>query len=227
MLIDRTRVLTLARQPEVLALLAGVTAVLVGFLVVGGGAGHPRVPLPAAPVRTPARAPGLAARPSDIASAIGAVRAATEDLSALSAAGVSSSGQARRVVAAVVTGSLQAKLERSLPAVASEVQARLRGLRTPHVFDGWPLGYRVESFETSHATVAVWHLDVGASSALGLMSAQYTTTTYDLRWIEGSWRIAAVSSVPGPTPPSTSAPAPEVDEFAREINALSPYSNVP
>lgn len=233
MLIDRRRALALARKPELPAVLAGVLVVLGVFLFVGGGAGHPH---PGATRRSrvahklgPGPLPSVR-RPPTSASArskAGAVRAATSDLTELSAAGVGSRTQARQVVAAVVTGSLQSRLERSLPVVAGEVQARLRGSRTPHVFDGWPLGFRVETFEASQATVAVWHLDVGASSALGLMTAQYTTTTYDLRWSEGSWRMDAVSAIPGPTPPSASAPPAEVDEFAREVNALSPYAYGP
>jgi hypothetical protein len=127
----------------------------------------------------------------------------------------------------VTAGPLQTRLLKALPAVAGEVQGRLAGSRAADVFDGWPLGFRVEDFTTSQATVSLWHLDVGASSALGLMTAQYTTTTYGLRWTNGAWRIYTVSSVPGPTPPAASASAAEVDQFAREVDALSRYANVP
>ena len=158
---------------------------------------------------------------------MGAVHSATRYLSQLSEAAVANGHVARQIVNAVTTGSLRAELERSLPATATAIEKRLRGSRSATVFEGWPLGFRVESFEPSRATVAIWHLDVGASSALGLMTTQYTTTTYELRWIENSWRIAAAESVAGPTPPPPSAPSAEVDEFARETRALARYTYGP
>lgn len=234
--IDPRRATTMVRKSEALAALAVLAGLMVGvfcFLAVRSaiGGSHPRAQRAATERRKSAPARVLAARHTSSVpsrrSEIGAVRAATGALAALAAAGVGTAARAREIVAATTTGSLQAKLERSLPAVASAVQARLRGSRTAGVFDGWPLGYRVESFDPSRATVAVWHLDVAASSSIGLVTAQYTTTTYELRWIQGSWRIDAVSSVSGPTPPPASAPTAEVDEFAREASALSRYAYVP
>ena len=226
-----TRALARARRPEILAVLAGALVVLIGWVAFGGSPRDQRsMPGTSRTGRTTRDAPNLppALRTvPTLLSRAGAVQAATRYLAELSAAGVSGSGRARRVVEAATTGSLQAKLLKALPGVAGAIQARLTGSRSADVFAGWPLGFRVERFAASQAMVALWHLDVGASSALELMTAQYTTTTYSLRWINGMWRVYAVSSVPGPTPPSASAPAVEVDQFAREINGLSRYVYVP
>jgi hypothetical protein len=218
-------------KPELAALAAGALLVLLAFLLLSDSGGSHRAKLRAnrqEPQATSSR-PASQARP-DIPSehsGIGAVHSATRYLSELSEAAVANDHVARQIVNAITTGSLRATLERSLPATATAIEERLRGSRSATVFDGWPLGFRVESFDSSRAMVAIWHLDVGASSALGLMTTQYTTTTYELRWIERSWRIAAAESVAGPTPPPASAPAAEVDEFARETRPLARYTYGP
>jgi len=114
-----------------------------------------------------------------------------------------------------------------MPQLAASIAVRLRKRRAPAAFDGWPLGYRVLTFDHSGATIAVWHLDVASSSALELASVDYETTTYRLRQLSGGWRIEHVTTMPGPAPPPPTAPARELDAFARAAAAFSTYRYVP
>ncbi len=75
--------------------------------------------------------------------------------------------------------------------------------------------------------MSVWHLDLAASSTLGLMTTDYATTTYEVRWLGGTWRIARASNAAGPTPPPLDASRADVDRFAAAVWQFSGYSYVP
>jgi hypothetical protein len=215
---------TVLRRPEALAALAG--AVIAVIAVIAIVALEPRTPgRPAATSREHTRASrsssGFPRSPS------GAVQAATADLLALGHAAVSGGAAARRAVDAIAAVPLRTTLDGSLPRVASAIRARLHGQADSGAFDGWPLAFRVGAFGDSRAVVSLWHVDTAASPALQLVSADYLTTTYVLEWISGTWRIVRAVSVAGPTPPSTSAPAAEVDRFARTVTRFTQYRYVP
>jgi hypothetical protein len=157
----------------------------------------------------------------------GAVQAATSYLLVLGQAGLAGGAQARRTVAAVAAGPLQAALAQSLPRVASAIQARLRDRAAPGALEGWPLAFRLDAFHGSHAVVSIWQLDTAASTALNLVSTDYATTTYALAWIRGTWRIETARTTAGPTPPTASAPPAQVVGFARAVAELSHYRYAP
>lgn len=157
----------------------------------------------------------------------GTAEAATTYLGLLATTAAGDSNDARARVSAMTTGSLRAELEHGLPVLARALRARLASTEATAAFEGWPLGYRVTSFSPARATVAVWHLDLAASSTLGLMTSDYLTTTYEVRWLAGTWRIDRASNVPGPTPPAPNAPLPAVDRFATAIREFSGYRYAP
>jgi hypothetical protein len=140
---------------------------------------------------------------------------------------VSGGVAARRAVDAIATGSLRTTLDQSLPRVASAIHARLRGQAEGGAFKGWPLAFRLAAFDGSRAVVSLWHVDTAASSALGLASVDYLTTTYVLQWIRGIWRIGRAASTPGPTPPATGSPAAQIANFARAVTRFTQYRYVP
>jgi hypothetical protein len=158
---------------------------------------------------------------------VGAVAAATSDLVALGNAAVGNPADARRLADTIATGALAQRLKSGLPALVAAIHARVRDTRAPLTLVGWPLGYRLLTFDGSTATVALWHLDVAASSALQLMTVDYATSMYRLRFLSGTWRIDRVSTASGPTPPPASAPAWQLDAFARSAGTFSRYRYVP
>jgi hypothetical protein len=202
---------------EALALIAGAAVVVLAVRALGdSGSSHGR---------RPSREPRSSARSSlgFAHSPTGAAEAATTYLGLLAETAAFDGTDARARVNAMTTGSLRAELQRGLPIVASALRARLASRAAPAAFDGWPLGYRVTSFTATSATVSVWHLDLAASSTLGLMTTDYATTTYEVRWLAGTWRIDRARNVAGPTPPSPTAPLPVIDRFAMAVREFSGY----
>jgi hypothetical protein len=208
------------RWPEALALLAGAIVVVVAVAALRGtGRSHGSRD----PIREPSprsvTAVGFAHSPS------GATGAATTYLGLL--AETAASGKADERMSAMTTGALRSQLEQGLPVLAHILRARLASSAAPCAFDGWPLGYRVMRFSAARATVSVWHLDVAASSTVGLMTTDYATTTYDVRWVAGSWHIDQARTVRGPTPPPPNASLPVVDRFATAVRAFARYRYAP
>lgn len=202
---------------EALALVAGAVVVVVAVRALGdSGPSHQR---------GPSREPRPSARSSLVFahSPTGAAEAATTYLGLLAETAAVDSPDTRARVNAMTTGSLRAELQQGLPVLASALRARLESGTAPAAFDGWPLGYRVTSFTATRATVSVWHLDLAASSTLGLVTTDYATTMYEVRWLAGTWRIDGARNVVGPTPPSPNAPSPVVDRFAMAVRAFSGY----
>jgi hypothetical protein len=215
---------------ELLALLLGAAIALVGFVALRGASQRERGYLPRGSTalrREPSKRISRATTVSARRTVATVIRTSTSDLAVLASATIDGPSRAHSVVAAVATGPLATELDREFAVASDRIARRLRRSGAARLFAGWPLGFRVIHFARSHATVAIWHLDIGASSALGLMDTQYTTTTYALRWVGGRWRVAAASSIAGPTPPPATAPPAEVNEFAREVEGLTRYRYAP
>lgn len=202
---------------EALALIAGALVVVVAVRALGdSGPSHEL---------GPSREPRSSAQSSLFfaRSPTGAAEAATTYLGLLAETAAVDSTDVRARVNAMTTGSLRAQLQQGLPVLASALRARLASRADPAAFEGWPLGYRVTSFTATSATVSIWHLDLAANSTLGLMTTDYATTTYEVRWLDGTWRIDRARNVAGPTPPSPNAPLPVVDRFAMAVREFSGY----
>jgi hypothetical protein len=76
-----------------------------------------------------------------------------------------------------------------------------------------PLAWRVDSFATDQARVAVWVVTILSATEVAAPQAEYATVTLDLAWVDGDgnhdgdddrkggdWRVDAVRDTPGPTP---------------------------
>jgi hypothetical protein len=63
-----------------------------------------------------------------------------------------------------------------------------------------PLAWNVESFTSTEATVSVWTFSLLSAADVAMPQTEWTTTSFDLEWLQGGWRIAAVRESVGPTP---------------------------
>ena len=63
------------------------------------------------------------------------------------------------------------------------------------------VGYRVDGFSRSEATVAVWRVGIVGSGAALQPQQAWRTETVSLLWETGGWKVASFASAPGPTPP--------------------------
>ena len=206
---------------EAVALIAGAVVVIAAVAALrGSGPTHRHVPRRKLQPHHP---PALGFPDS----ASGAAEAAATYLELLAETTAADSTDTRARVGAMTAGSLRTELEQGLPVLAHALRARLASSVAPAAFDGWPLGYRVTSFSAARATVSVWHLDLAASSTLGLMTTDYATTTYEVRWLAGTWRIDRARNVAGPTPPPPNAPSPVIDRFAASVREFTGYRYAP
>src|SRR4029077_19890559 len=89
-----------------------------------------------------------------------------------------------------------------------------------------PVGYRVQRFSPSHATIAVWYVGIVGSGATVQPQQSWRTQVVALMWEHRAWKVSSYESSSGPTPPlSTAAVAespgdlfaaiPRFEEFAR------------
>jgi hypothetical protein len=151
-----------------------------------------------------------------------AVQSATTDLLVLIRAVFGTSRGAKPTVDRLAVGALRSRLA-AFPQVAVRIQRRVAAAGAPAAFVSWPLGYQAHLVTPSQAVVSIWHLDVAATTALGLAGAEYQTTIFHMAWARNSWRIQSVTARPGPTPPTATAPAAEVDAFALAANSFTRY----
>lgn len=94
-------------------------------------------------------------------------------------------------------------------------------------FRSWLLGYRVRSYSSALAQVALWNMGVMVS-ALGVVPPDYSTTTCVLRWTGGDWKVSDSRVSQGPTPPSSPAiTVAQAAAFAAAAHQFASYTYVP
>ena len=82
------------------------------------------------------------------------------------------------------------------------------------------MGYRVSGFTLNRATVAVWGMALFGSGAYEPVS-QWATSTLDLVWQRGGWRVASMRNRPGPSPRWS------IEELARAVRSFEEFRHVP
>jgi len=63
-----------------------------------------------------------------------------------------------------------------------------------------PMAWRVESFTSDEATVAVWIVTVLSAQEVAVPQSEWTTVTLQMAWADSGWRVDAARDIPGPTP---------------------------
>lgn len=71
-----------------------------------------------------------------------------------------------------------------------------------------PIGYEVEAFNPSRARILTWGFTLLGNSSAVEPAAYFGLTHTELRWVGGSWRIAATRAGFGPTPTLATKPGP-------------------
>jgi hypothetical protein len=80
------------------------------------------------------------------------------------------------------------------------------GLQT--LYSSVPIGYEVEAFSPARARILTWGFTLLGNSSAVEPEAYFGLTHTELRWVEGTWRIAATSAGFGPTPRLATNPGP-------------------
>jgi hypothetical protein len=159
----------------------------------------------------------------------GAATAATAYLSALSGPALLDRAAVSRTLAAIVSvgsrdeliGAYQTAADRAREQLGvGDASAQSVVLRSASV------GYRVDGFQPHAASISVWRVGIVGSGASIPPRQSWRTETVALVWEDGTWKIDAVRSSPGPTPPlagtltdgaDLAAAIPTFEEFSREL----------
>jgi hypothetical protein len=202
-----------------LGLSAGALVVgLLGGLSLGGDDNKPAKPTGPGPTKAVAGVPVGYAR-----SHAGAVAAAAAYVRSLNEA-TSLSVEKRRAVIEVITSTgARNDVQTRADEAYSIVDKAAPNDGSLFVRSG-TLAFRVDIYDDSKATVAVWTVDViGAGTAGG--QAGWGTKTVSLKWEENDWKLAGFpTQQEGPTPTPQGQPTPG-DAFAASIKDLEPLSH--
>jgi hypothetical protein len=110
----------------------------------------------------------------------------------------------RRLVDLLATSDARDGLARAYEQGAAQARARLAADSVPApvvILRAALVGYRIDRFTPSAATVAVWRVGIVGSGATVPPQQSWRTETVSLVWERGAWKVASFASAPGPTPP--------------------------
>lgn len=88
----------------------------------------------------------------------------------------------------------------------------LTGGSGPIVYRQAVVAHRLEAFDAARARVAIWNVGVLTRAGVAPPQAAWATSTFDLVWERGDWRIWAETVVPGPAPILNDSTAPATTE---------------
>jgi hypothetical protein len=179
------------------------------------------------PSSVPAPRPSAAASPTPTRT--GAVAAAAHAITAFNGDVLLNPSRLQQVVARVASAESRVQLTAVFERASSETRSKLGAGTVPApviVLRSVPVGYQLERFSTTQATVAVWYVGIVGSGATVQPQQSWRTEVVSLVWEGGTWKVSSFRSADGPTPPLSTAeiPAtptqlfaaiPRYDEFRR------------
>jgi hypothetical protein len=174
----------------------------------------PGPPPPAQPRRARRRPKPTA---GEARTAGGAVAAASGFVGALDGRALLDGSRLRAIIRADAASSVVGRLLAAYGQASTQAGRRL-GLGTLPppivIIRAASVGYRLEAFSPAAATVSIWRVGIIGSGATVQPEQSWRTETVSLVWSGGGWKIAALASRPGPTPPlATNAASTAVELF--------------
>ena len=186
----------------------------------------PIAPLPDASA-DPAPPPVETAGPFASRTKAGAARTAAQALSVLADPRLLSSPQARHTAVARIA---QPRYRAELAPLFERTYGYLDELlgastdRREVVLQMTPVGYRVDAFSATRASVAVWQVTLLATPERAPIAA-WSTSRAELAWSGGRWRVERFGvDTPGPVPSVTAPEAPlGAGDFVAAAQGFSPF----
>lgn len=163
----------------------------------------------------PGRVPPAPTRASAVAAAARSITAFDGDV-------LLQPAHLRAVIARIASAASRAQLTAAFAEASAQTRAKLGAGTVPTpviVLRSVPIGYRIERFSTSSATVAVWYVGIVGSGATVQPQQSWRTQVVSLVWEDRSWKVSAFRSSAGPTPPLSTA---EVAGSASDLFAAIP-----
>ncbi|MFI8999033.1 hypothetical protein [Streptomyces sp. NPDC053542] len=90
-----------------------------------------------------------------------------------------------------------------------------------------PVGTKIEKFDGSTAKVAVWYSSLFGLAGEGSenpVAESWYTTTMQLRWVEGDWKIADLTQKKGPAPVGRDQAAATAEEMSKAVEGFGGFT---
>ncbi|MFF3753849.1 hypothetical protein ACFYYH_25845 [Streptomyces sp. NPDC002018] len=90
-----------------------------------------------------------------------------------------------------------------------------------------PVGTSVESLDDDSAKVSVWYtglIGMSGPDSTDPVSTTWKTWTFDLRWLDSDWKIAAESQKDGPAPVPGDVAASTADEISKAVEQYGGFT---
>jgi hypothetical protein len=161
----------------------------------------------------PSPLPPAGAAPTPTRSA--AVAAAAHAITAFNGDVLLDPSRLPRVVARIASAESRVELTAAFEQASAETRSKLGAETVPApviVLRSVPVGYRLEHFSPSRATVAVWYVGIVGSGATVQPQQSWRTEVVSLVWQTGTWKVSSFRSADGPTPPLSTAEIPATPE---------------
>ena len=84
-----------------------------------------------------------------------------------------------------------------------------------------PVGTKVDAFSSDRATVSVWHstlFGLAGEGSKNPVAESWYTNTFELRWVNGDWRVADFKQKDGPAPVGQDQQASTAEEMAAAVS---------
>lgn len=88
------------------------------------------------------------------------------------------------------------------------------------------VAWRVESFDSGRARIAIWSVGVLARDGVAPPQAGWATSTFDLVWERNDWKVEHEVIVPGPAPILDNSAAPATaDQLISALQGFTDFGN--
>lgn len=90
-----------------------------------------------------------------------------------------------------------------------------------------PVGTKVEKFTGDTASIAVWYsalFGLAGEGSKNPVSESWYTTTYELRWINGDWKVTDFTQKDGPVPVGRDQAASPAEEMADAVEQFGGFT---
>ncbi|RPK61499.1 hypothetical protein EES43_15310 [Streptomyces sp. ADI96-02] len=90
-----------------------------------------------------------------------------------------------------------------------------------------PIGTKVEKFQGDTASVAVWYsalFGLAGEGSKNPVSESWYTTTYELKWIDGDWKVTDFAQKDGPVPVGRDQAASSAEEMVDAVTGFGGFT---
>ncbi|MGW2259990.1 hypothetical protein ACWCXE_19550 [Streptomyces sp. NPDC001780] len=90
-----------------------------------------------------------------------------------------------------------------------------------------PVGSKVEKFSTDSASVAVWYsalFGLAGEGSTNPVTESWYTNTFELKWVDGNWKVTGFTQQDGPTPVGRDQAASSAEEMADAVEQFGGFT---